>query len=209
MEEHLRQLAGTVDVKAEQTSRVLPLLVCLIFGLSMAVIARPRALLSACSCTSKAPHPCVSLCLAASLPLSPFFFFLLFFFSLTFCSAAGGSGVGCAGEGRRMERERGVVKERQEEGGGTTPLFFFLSPLCTRPVPSTPPCYIIHNGTSALGLMEEEVFGVGLPPPERGPRRRLVLSVVFCNECFFIKICMFVKERRGGVHLAGVSSFCM
>lgn len=67
MNKQLKQLAGTVDV---HTNCVLPLLVCLIFGLSMAVIARPRTLLSACSCTSKHPTPGLSLCLSVSLPLS-------------------------------------------------------------------------------------------------------------------------------------------
>lgn len=67
-------------IKGIWNRKVLPLLVCLIFGLSMAVIAGPRGFLSACSFTSKHLTP-VSPC--ASLLLFP---------SLTFCSAARGLG---------------------------------------------------------------------------------------------------------------------
>lgn len=67
-------------------------------------------------------------------------------------------GVGWNMGGEENGKRRGVVKERQEEE--ELPLFFFLR---TRPVASTPPCYIIHSGTSAMGLMEKEVLWGGSP----------------------------------------------
>lgn len=141
MNRHLMQLAGTVDVKVKQSkaNHVLPLLVCLIFGLSIAVIARPHTLLSACSCTSKHPTPvspsaCASLPLSSSSSLS----------DLLQCGRQLGGWVNRGGE--ENGKRRGWWRKKEEE----LPLFFPLS-VHTRSVASTPPCYIIHSGTCAWG----------------------------------------------------------
>lgn len=132
----------SVHVKAERVN--LPLLVCLIFGLSMAVIARPHALLSACSCTSTHPTPAFP---SAS---------LLSFSHWPSAVQPAARGLGEHGEGRRMEREEGWWREG---GGGTTPVF--LPCLRSHPVSSTPSFYIIHSGTSACGTW-------GGSPPKNG-----------------------------------------
>lgn len=65
-----------------------------------------------------------------------------------------------------MEREWGS-EGGEGGGGGTTPLYF----PCTRPVASTPPCYIIHSGTSAWGRWRRRFFGAGLAPADHGADR--------------------------------------
>lgn len=112
----------SVHVKAERVN--LPLLVCLIFGLSMAVIARPHALLSACSCTSTHPTPAFP---SAS---------LLSFSHWPSAVQPAARGLGEHGEGRRMEREEGWWREG---GGGTTPVFCHACAhaQCPPPLPFT------------------------------------------------------------------------
>lgn len=130
-------------LEAEQTNCVLPLLVCLIFGLSMAVIAWPRTLLSACSCTSRHPTP-------VSPSFSPLCVFTsLLLFSL-WPSAVRPAARGLGEQGRGGEwKEKRVVREKEEQE--ELPLFFPRTHTHTHTVSSTPPCYIIHSGAPAWG----------------------------------------------------------
>lgn len=112
----------SVHVKAEGVN--LPLLVCLIFGLSMAVIARPHALLSACSCTSTHPTPAFpSASLSSPSPTD-----------LLQCSRQLGGWVN-TGRGGEWKEKRGG-----EEEGEELPLFFphaCAHAQCPPPLPFT------------------------------------------------------------------------
>lgn len=118
---------------------VLPLLVCLIFGLSMAVIARPHAHLSACSCTSSHPTP-----VSPSASLSPLLL------ALTFCSAARQQG----GWVSRGWEENGKRRGRRR---WNYPSFF----LHTVPVVSTPPLFTLFIVVHPPGVYRGGFAGMG------------------------------------------------
>lgn len=106
----------------------------------------------------QAPHPCLSLCRSVSLPLSS-----SSLSDLLQCGRQLGGWVNRGGE--ENGKRRGWVKEEVE-----LPLFFFFCAHAQWPPPLLVTLFIAV-GYIRLGLMEEEVFGVGLPPAEHRPHR--------------------------------------